>query len=237
MYAVKVMRCAPPGSRQRAFQAREVALHRRADGHPGVVPLHALVYMVLSYVGGGDLFTLIAEQQLYIGRDELVTSVFMQLIDAVAWCHERGVRHRDLKPENVLCEEGGKVVYVSDFGLATTERWSRDFGCGSSYYMSPDPLTPATSPNYDTLANDVWTLGVVLVNLSTGRNPWEAASPLDATFTSFCADPANFLPTILPISGEANAVLVRVFERDQAKRCSLAELKEMVLSVKRWTLR
>ncbi|KAG9096222.1 hypothetical protein FRC06_008895 [Ceratobasidium sp. 370] len=296
MYAVKVMRCAPRGSRQRVFQAREVALHRRADGHPGIVPLHAvygtgnpppaqsprkrkswsshsvvtrpddqlvwdrdaelsgeplpllengmreeLVYMVLSYVGGGDLFTLIAERHRYIGHDALVTDVFLQLVDAVAWCHDRGVKHRDLKPENVLCDQDGQRVVISDFGLATTDRWSRDFGCGSSYYMSPecygDPLAPASMPNYDTLANDVWTLGVVLVNLATGRNPWEAASPLDPTFKLFSADPAGFLMTILPITPEANAVFTRVFERDQAQRCSLAELRQMVLGVKRWTLR
>ncbi|QRV97777.1 Serine/threonine-protein kinase [Ceratobasidium sp. AG-Ba] len=296
MYAVKVMRCAPRGSRQRTFQAREVALHKRADGHPGVVPLHAvygtgtppsansprkrkawnphslaarvedqltwekdaelsgeplpilesgvreeLVYMVLSYVGGGDLFTMIADRQRYIGQDALVTDVFLQLLDAVEWCHEQGVKHRDLKPENILCEADGRRVVISDFGLATTERSSRDFGCGSSYYMSPecygDPLAPATVPNYDTLANDVWTLGVVLVNLTTGRNPWEAASPQDPTFKSFCADPSNFLMSILPITPQANEVFTRVFERDQTRRCSLAELRHLVLGVSRWTLR
>ncbi|CAE6474928.1 unnamed protein product [Rhizoctonia solani] len=295
MYAVKVMRCALKGSRQRAFQAREVALHRRADGHPSIVPLHAvygtgppptfsprkrkawsshsnlvrpedeltwdqdaelsggplpllengqeeeLVYMVLSYIGGGDLFSMIAEKQRYIGNDALVRSVFTQLLDAVQWCHIQGVRHRDLKPENILCEQDGQTVFVSDFGLATTDRHSRDFGCGSSYYMSPecygDPLVPGASPSYNTRANDVWTLGVVLVNLTTGRNPWEAASPLDTTFKSYCEDPANFLPTILPITPAANDVLTRVFERDQRKRISIPELREMVSRVERWTLR
>ncbi|CAE6471351.1 unnamed protein product [Rhizoctonia solani] len=295
MYAVKVMRCAPKGSRQRAFQAREVALHRKADGHPGVVPLHAvygtgqppthsprkrkawnsnsnfvrpedeltwdqdaelsggplplledgqeeeLVFMVLSYVGGGDLFSMIAEKQRYIGDDALVRSVFTQLLDAVQWCHIQGVRHRDLKPENILCEEDGKTVLVSDFGLATSDRHSRDFGCGSSYYMSPecygDPDSPVTSPAYNTRANDVWTLGVVLVNLTTGRNPWEAASPLDATFKSYCDDPVNFLPSILPITPSANEVLIRVFEKDQKKRISIPELRDMVARVERWTLR
>ncbi|KAJ1301378.1 hypothetical protein OPQ81_008643 [Rhizoctonia solani] len=295
MYAVKVMRCAPKGSRQRAFQAREVALHRRADGHPGIVPLHAvygtgpppmfsprrrkawsshsntiqpddeltwdrdaelsggplpllengeeeeLVYMVLSYVGGGDLFSMIAEKQRYIGHDALVRSVFTQLLDAVQWCHIRGVRHRDLKPENILCEDDGRTVLISDFGLATADRHSRDFGCGSSYYMSPecygDPLTPDASPSYSTRANDVWTLGVVLVNLTTGRNPWEAASPLDTSFKSYCEDPAHFLPSILPITPAANEVLIRVFERDQKKRISIPELREMVSRVERWTLR
>ncbi|KAG8722178.1 hypothetical protein FRC09_006664, partial [Ceratobasidium sp. 395] len=200
-----------------------------------------LVYMVLSYVGGGDLFTMIAERHRYIGHDALVSDVFIQLLDAVAWCHERGVKHRDLKPENVLCDHDGERVVITDFGLATTERWSRDYGCGSSYYMSPecygDPAAPSNQPNYDTLANDIWTLGVVLVNLATGRNPWEAASPSDPTFKSFCGDPSRFLMSILPITAEANSIFTRVFERDQARRCSLAELREMVLGVRRWTLR
>jgi serine/threonine protein kinase len=53
------------------------------------------------------------------------------------YCHHYGVYHRDLKPENILVFEGGTRVKLADFGLATTEEDSVDFGCGSTFYFSP----------------------------------------------------------------------------------------------------
>lgn len=100
-----------------------------------------------------------------------------------------------------------------------------------------NPVQPEKSPSYDTRANDVWTLGVVLVNLTTGRNPWEAASPLDSSFAEYRKNPREFLMTILPITPAANNVLLRVFELDQAKRCTVSELRQLVMAVERWTLR
>jgi serine/threonine protein kinase len=89
--------------------------------------------------------------------------------------------------------------------------------------------------SYASAPNDIWALGVILVNLITGRNPWKEAVTTDPSFSAFLKDP-DFLPTILHISPEANHVLKATFHPDQEQRAWIGELKEMVMAVKRWTM-
>jgi hypothetical protein len=76
--------------------------------------------------------------------------------------------------------------------------------------------------------NDVWSLGIILVNLATGRNPWKSATPDDSTFQAYREDPLNFLPTVLPISHELNKVLVRVLSLDWKSRYRLHEFRAAI---------
>lgn len=143
LYAVKCLNKVGLDERQRSFQRREIALHTIASHHPNVVTLHNVleeetcIYVILSFCEEGDLFGMITERQRYLGHDELIRDVFLQILNAVEYCHTLGVYHRDLKPENILCSADGKKVVLADFGLATSERNSGDFGCGSTFYMSP----------------------------------------------------------------------------------------------------
>ena len=74
--------------------------------------------------------------------------------------------------------------------------------------------------------NDIWSLGIILLNLITGRNPWKSASMDDCTFQAYLRDPAHFLPTVLPISQEVNALLVRVLHVDWRHRMTLNEMRQ-----------
>ncbi|WZH48214.1 kinase-like domain-containing protein [Fusarium acuminatum] len=177
-YAVKCLsKFNPDGTpleqRQFAYQQREIRLHWKASEHSNVVQMLKIVndpdciYVILEYCPEGDLFLNITERGQYVGKDELSRNIFLQILDAVEHCHNLGIYHRDLKPENILVTDHGDTVKLADFGLATSDDRSEDYGCGSTFYMSPGtylimacsmftvpPMsavpTPPASPNHIT---------------------------------------------------------------------------------------
>ncbi|KAF2191155.1 kinase-like protein [Zopfia rhizophila CBS 207.26] len=146
-YAVKALNKLGLEPRQRKFQQREIQLHHQASAHPNVVSLVKIMdspdctYVVIEYCPEGDLFSNITERGKYIGNDALAKRAFLQILDAVEYCHSIGIYHRDLKPENILVTDQGMTVKLADFGLATADHITSDFGCGSTFYMSPGTLS------------------------------------------------------------------------------------------------
>ncbi|KFA52402.1 hypothetical protein S40293_06000 [Stachybotrys chartarum IBT 40293] len=272
-YAVKCLsKFSPDGTplerRQVLYQQREIRLHYMASAHSNVVSMFKIVndpdciYVILEYCPEGDLFLNITERGHYVGKDELSKKVFLQILDAVEHCHNLGIYHRDLKPENILVTDQGETVKLADFGLATSEDRSEDYGCGSTFYMSPgtyyffffvaiikgtntdccffflgaECLDPsAKKPYYMCAPNDVWSLGVILVNLTCGRNPWKQASFQDSTYRAY-ARSSDFLKTILPISDELNDILGCIFNPNPEHRITLPDLREKVMACPRFTV-
>ncbi|KAK4655343.1 Serine/threonine protein kinase [Podospora pseudocomata] len=231
----------PLDRRQVAFQTREIKLHYTASAHPNVVSMLKIIdfpdctYVILEYCPEGDLFYNITECGRYVGKDELAKRVFLQILDAVEHCHNLGIYHRDLKPENILVSDQGETVKLADFGLAIASERSDDYGCGSTFYMSPECLDHSSRrPFYYCAPNDVWSLGVVLVNLTCGRNPWKQASYEDSTYRAY-ARSQDFLKTILPVSDELNDILGRIFTRNPDQRITLSELRARILACSRFT--
>ena len=247
-YAVKVVK---KTSRTDAPNNREYAMHRSVCNHPNVLSVYKIVcdefftYVILSFCAGGDLFSSI-QDHLYYKETSLVKQLFVQLIDAIYHCHENGIYHRDLKPENILCSADGRKLYVADFGLATNNLWSMAFGCGTSNYMSPGwqilfahhiptntTSTECLNPDdeqlpYSSRANDIWSLGVILVNMITGQAPWALARPDDERFKAYTQHP-DFLYHVLPISAGANAILKRIFTLDAFDRITLPKLRDEIV--------
>ncbi|KAL9259795.1 CBL-interacting protein kinase 32-like protein [Drosera capensis] len=119
---------------------REVATMKRIK-HPNVVRLYEVmgsktkIFIVLEYVTGGELFDKIAlNGRMRVGE---ARKYFQQLINAVDYCHSRGVYHRDLKPENLLLDAAGNLK-VSDFGLSALSQQVRDDGLLHTSYLPFD---------------------------------------------------------------------------------------------------
>ncbi|UNI23920.1 Serine/threonine protein kinase [Purpureocillium takamizusanense] len=232
----------PLERRQVEYQQREIRLHYLASAHPNVVSMLKIVdnpdciYVILEYCPEGDLFLNITELGQYVGKDALSKKVFLQILDAVEHCHKLGIFHRDLKPENILVTDNGETVKLADFGLATANDRSEDYGCGSTFYMSPECLDPSTAkPYYMCAPNDVWSLGVILVNLTCGRNPWKQASFQDSTYRAY-ARSRDFLKTILPLTDELNDILARIFNPMPEFRITLSELRSRIMACHHFTI-
>ncbi|KDN53596.1 hypothetical protein K437DRAFT_260521 [Tilletiaria anomala UBC 951] len=154
-------------------------------------------------------------------RLRLISRMFQQMCSAVQFCHDRGISHRDLKPENFIVEDmrwgsplrdannnlsssvslnhsirnsDGKVkVKLTDFGLATAEERCDDFECGSKPYMSYECRNDVEA-TYDPKMADVWSLGIVLLNMLFHRNPFrEPAVDRCPSFAAFREEPVRFL--------------------------------------------
>ncbi|KAL6569679.1 CBL-interacting serine/threonine-protein kinase 9 [Orobanche minor] len=141
-------------------------------GESMVMASKTKIYIILEYVDGGELFDKIAKYGKL--KEDAARRYFQQLINAVDYCHSRGVYHRDLKPENLLLDSFG-VLKVSDFGLSAFSKQVRDDGllhtaCGTPNYVAPEVLT---DKGYDGTASDVWSCGVILFVLMAGYLPFD----------------------------------------------------------------
>ncbi|XP_020101163.1 CBL-interacting protein kinase 32 isoform X3 [Ananas comosus] len=195
--------------------------------HPNVVRIYEVmgsktkIFIVLEFVTGGELFDKIVNHGRM--REDEARRYFQQLINAVDYCHSRGVFHRDLKPENLLLDAYGNLK-VSDFGLSALSQQVRDDGllhttCGTPNYVAPEVLEDR---GYDGATADLWSCGVILFVLLAGYLPFEDSNLMTlykkishAEFTS---------PSW--ISFGARKLLTRILDPNPVTRITVPEILE-----------
>lgn len=163
--------------RRRVFLER---FHREAQiagklGHPHIIAVHDFgagdePYIVMEYFPGVSLSTLTERGALPFEEVELIAR---QLGVALAYAHERGVVHRDIKPANVLYQPG--CIKLLDFGIAkleTSELTATGEFMGTPSYMSPEIFSGGAVDG----RSDLFSLGVMIYQLLTGRKPFEGGS-------------------------------------------------------------
>lgn len=155
----------------------------------GVILTSSHLIIKLEYAAGGELFDYVFRQRAVSPQQQLSEEharfLFMQLLSAVAHCHEHGVAHRDIKLSNVLLD-GGKAprVKICDFGLS--KGWGDAEDCksfttvGTPLYMPPEVVKNVVrrlNVPHDLRKADVWSLGVMLFTMLLGRFPFSSQRP------------------------------------------------------------
>ncbi|KAL8253129.1 hypothetical protein R6Q59_036823 [Mikania micrantha] len=152
---------------------REISIMRLVK-HPNILELYEVmatktkIYFALEYAKGGELFDKVSKGRL---KEQIARKYFQQLINAVDFCHSRGVYHRDLKPENLLLDENDNLK-VSDFGLSALAESKHQDGllhttCGTPAYVAPEVIN---RKGYEGDKADIWSCGVILYVLLTGSS-------------------------------------------------------------------
>lgn len=195
--------------------------------HPNVIRLFEVmasktkIYIVLEFVTGGELFDKIASKGRL--KEDEARKYFQQLINAVDYCHSRGVFHRDLKPENLLLDANG-ILKVSDFGLSALAQQVREDGllhttCGTPNYVAPEVIN---NKGYDGAKADLWSCGVILFVLMAGYLPFEDSNLMSLYKKIF---KASF--TCPPwFSSSAKKLIQRILDPNPSTRITIAEVVE-----------
>ncbi|KAG5036813.1 hypothetical protein JHK86_017653 [Glycine max] len=193
--------------------------------HPNVVKIYEVmasktkIYIVLELVNGGELFDKIAKYGKL--KEDEARSYFHQLINAVDYCHSRGVYHRDLKPENLLLDSNA-ILKVTDFGLSTYAQQEDELlrtACGTPNYVAPEVLNDR---GYVGSTSDIWSCGVILFVLMAGYLPFD--EPNHATLYQKIGRAQFTCPSWF--SPEAKKLLKRILDPNPLTRIKIPELLE-----------
>jgi len=223
---------------RRAYFERE-AKAVAALRHPNIVTIHAVEeadgvsFFTMELVDGKPLSEFIKPGGS--SRDQFF-SVAVQLSDAVAAAHGRGIIHRDLKPGNVMVGPSG-AVKVLDFGLArvlkptapivggldaATATLDEGFS-GTICYMSPEQLRGETLDH----RSDIFSLGILLFELATGRLPFRGESAADAIASILKDDPPSAVDANPGLPREIDRVFLHCLEKNVRYRmASAANLRD-----------
>jgi serine/threonine protein kinase len=171
--------------------------------HPHIVPVYDVgstpdfpCFVVSKYIDGTDLATRLTQSRLSLNEAvELVATV----AEALHHAHKQGLVHRDIKPANILIDATG-VPHVADFGLALRDE---DAGKGFQFAGTPCYMSPEQAGGQANLVDgrsDIFSLGVVLYELLTGRRPFRGRtwSELQQQITSGDARPPRQIDDTIP---------------------------------------
>lgn len=206
------------GGKHRSAFLTEAALVGKLE-HPHIVSLldaaveEEFSYVVMDYVAGGTLAQYAVMDNLL--PLERVVEVVFKCSRALEYAHRMGIIHRDIKPANILVTEDFDVK-LADFGVAQLEEATHtNIGnAGSPAYMSPEQLTDREL----THQTDIYSLGVVMFQLLTGRLPFTASSQASLMYQIVNHSPPLLSSVRQGLPRAIEAIVERAMQKDLAHR-------------------
>ncbi len=186
-------------------------------------------YLVFEFVDGKTLKEIIAEHgKLPQGT---AVQIAVRILSALRHAHEAGVIHRDIKPQNILVDRQG-YIKVSDFGIARmvgantlSDAEGKQSVMGSVHYFSPEQARGETT----TFASDLYSVGVVLYEMLTGKVPFEGETPVSVAMQHIQAAPHPVRELAPDVSAPVEAVVTKSMAKDPKDRYASALLMAQAL--------
>ena len=172
--AVKCIDCSRMSVKEKNMIEKEVAIYLALD-HANILRCHdffktpKVMYIVLEYIAGGELFDEIVKRSNY--TEGAARTLIHTLLTAIQHCHDKHIAHRDLKPENILLlsHTDDSSIKLADFGFAVVcSDNSLTDACGSAYYVAPEILERQPYG----LKVDLWSIGIIAYMLLGGTPPF-----------------------------------------------------------------
>src|ERR1044071_4127319 len=207
---------------------QEATLWQQVSGHPNVLPLidadeyDGQVVIVSEYAPGGSLERRL-EQQGRISVEQAVRTA-IQILDGLEFLHSQGVIHRDLKPANVLLQ--GDTPRLADFGIS---RAMRATARSTNVVGTPCYMAPEAFDGQRNVQTDVWSIGVTLYEMLTGRMPFPQDGYGELLNAVFSKEPEP-LPDTIPPGGRR--VVMTALSKAPARRYHSARQMRDALALK-----
>jgi len=203
---------------------REAKIIARLE-HPSIVPVYDVgeennqLYFVMRFMGGGSLAGRIRER---VYRVEEAVRLLGQVAPGVDEAHAKGIVHRDLKPSNILFDNQN-VPYISDFGIAKLTQAESANVTGSAVIGTPAYMAPEQALGSDVDGRaDVYALGVILYEMLTGKQPYQADTPMGLAI-KHVTDPVPHILNVKPdLPAWIETIVATAMAKDRNDRFSTA---------------
>jgi beta-lactam-binding protein with PASTA domain/predicted Ser/Thr protein kinase len=226
--AIKILNGRHANDDQFIERFRREAKNAAALNHPNIVSIYDrgeaedTYYIAMEFLDGRTL------KELIIGRGAAPINVAIeyarQILSALRFAHRHGIVHRDIKPHNVLVDGEGRVK-VTDFGIAragTSQMTEAGSIVGTAQYLSPEQARGAeVDPR-----SDLYSLGVVLYELLTGKTPFDGETPVEIAMKHLSnapKPPSKLRPEVPP---ELDMVVLRALAKNPDDRYQSADEME-----------